>query len=280
MIKKIPLFMIASIILLISLLVQPVSADTIGAYRTVTMKGPSGLLVPLGFESVMPLPMALALYNWISFGLILLMASIASRRNMGKVAITVPIVAGITLWFGWLNFPDPTQATKAYSFIIMFVLLGVGIYMKDTLHKEFGIAGPGSMLMNLAVFMILLQAIVGIMNASAIWDQNVGVQSNQWNNVDIQNEVSSLSNTGGLFNQIIDIGTILLNIAISAMKIFVSMIMSVAVFSVALVLIFPILSTSPMAIAMLGVMQIGIWILYAKFGNDYFYLKAQGTTDL
>lgn len=271
--KHVHIFILITILLA---LIPIASAENITSYRTVTMKGPNGLLVELGIENVLPLSEALQIYNWISAIIIILVGSLAAKRDTRFVAILIPIFAAILLWFGWLNTPDPG---KTISIVIMCAVLAVAIYMKDSLHEGFGIAGPGSMLMNLAIFLIILQAVVGMLNAGAIFDQNIGVQSDQYQNVDLSQEVTSISNTSGLLGDILTYAMILVQLAIATIKILLSIILSVGIFSIALVMIFPFLTQSPMALALLGVMQIGIWILYAKFFSDLFYMKAFTTTE-
>jgi hypothetical protein len=55
--------------------------------------------------------------------------------------------------------------------------------------------------------------------------------------------------------------------------------LSIALFSLTITQIFPMITTSPMAMGLLVVFQIGIWLLYAKFIMDLFYKPAPGTSD-
>lgn len=250
--------------------ISAASATNVSVSRAVTCEGPSGMLVPLGIENVIPLSDALTWYNWISSGIILLVAAVASKRNFHYIALTLPMVAAIVTWFGWLQTNDTGQT---WSIIIAFALLGVGIYFKQQLKESFGIGGPGSTLMSLVVFMILLSAVFGMVNSSGIWKDNVGVASEEFSNVNLESEITSISNTGGWLDSVINSGTAFVTAAISSLKILVTMMMSIAFFSAAIVLMYPWLMASPIAIAILGIMQTAIWILYAKIFVDIMYFK-------
>lgn len=267
-------------VLLICLLVvsgvAATSTTNITSYRAVTLKGPSGLLVPLGIENYMPLDEALVWYNWICFAIIFPFACAAGSRETRFFVIAIPIITAIFAWWGWFNTPDPATT---YGLIIVSALMGVGLYMKGALRENWGLGGPGSTLINLVVYIIILQAVIGFVNTSTIWNENTGIANEDYSNVDLSEQTEGLISEGGVLNTLINTATILYNIAFSAIRVLVSIIASIALFSVVLLLAFPFLNT-PIALAFLTVLQVGNWVLLGKFMSDYFYMKTIGTTDL
>lgn len=257
--------------LLLLAFVVPVSADTIVGTRAATLKGPSGLLIPLGIENVVPLQTAIVWYNWICVIIILPIAAVASKRNFEYYALLLPLVAGLLTMFGWFNTGNIPQQVGV---IIFFAVVAVGLIMKKSLRENFGLGGPGSTFMNIAIFMIVLSAVVGMVNSSAIWQDNTGVASNQYLNADVSQEIVQLNNAGGVLDDIINTGNALLNAGYAAVKVLLSTVLSVAVISAALVLIFPFLASSPMALALLLIFQAMMWVLEARFISDYLYSRS------
>lgn len=268
------------LILFLMLVVGVVAADTytnISSSRSVTTKGAYDILVSLGIEYILPLASAYYWYNLISIGLLVGVTSIASKRNTGQVALLIPAITGLCIYFGWLHSPNPTMT---YGMLAFSVVVAGAIYMNDTLHMNFGMAGPGSKFLNIVFYMIILQAVVGFVNTSAIWgDNNVGVQTGAYSNVDLQEEITSLSDTGGWMNDIISTATIFTEVAIATLKILISVLVSVFLFGLALLLIFPFLNT-PITVAFLAVVTVILDYLFIKYMADAFYFKSLGVNDV
>ena len=167
-----------------------------------------------------------------------------------------------------------------YGMLCFAAIVAAAIYMNDSLHMNFGIAGPGSKFLNIVFYMIILQAVVGFVNTSAIWGENsVGTQTSQYTNVDLQTEVTNLSNSGGLMNDVLSIATTFTEIAISVVKVLISVVISVFLFGVAILLIFPFLNT-PLVVAFLAVITLVLDYLFIKFMADVFYFKSIGVSDV
>jgi len=264
---------------LLCLMVGAVTAEysNISSTRSVSTKGPYDILVSLGFEYVLPLATAYYWYNLISIGMLVGVTSIASKRNTGSVALLIPVITGMCMYFGWLHSPNPTMT---YGMVCFSAIVAVAIYMNDSLHMNFGIPGPGSKFLNIVFFMIILQAVVGFVNTSAIWGEtNVGVQSADYANVDLQAEVTSMSNSGGLLTDALSALTVFTDIAISVIKVFISIVISIFLFGVAILLIFPFLNT-PIVVLFLGVITVVLDYLFIKYMADVFYFKSVGVNDL
>lgn len=252
------------LVLVSLLLINPVLAaeGNISASRSVTANGPYDLLVPLGIEKVLPLDIALMFYNWIAVMLLFFLIAMASQRNMRFFNIIAPLLAGIFAYFGWLN---DANDLKVWSIIGLTALLSVGIYMKDTNKEKWGSGGPGLTLLNFVFFMILLQAAVGVVNSTNIWEHNLAVTPEKYQNVDLETEMSSLSNTGGLMSGAISTALALLELGIMILQLILSIILTIAAFSITLYLVFPFLYDNLLVVALIGAVQVVVWLLYAWF---------------
>ena len=143
------------------------TTTTLTATEGTTSQGPLGLLISLGIENV---PGLLAtqvtwFYNLIGVGLLLLLGSITSERNVRHWTILVPIMGAMFVFFGWIHAPTPTQT---WGIIIFAVFVAVCLYMKGSLKENFGIGGPGSTLLNILMLVILFQSIVGLVNLPSV----------------------------------------------------------------------------------------------------------------
>jgi len=264
-----------AILLMLAIMVIPVSAETVVGTRAVTMNGPSGMLVPLGLENVMPLEQARMWYSWICIIIILPIAAFSSQRNHHMFAVFIPVIAAILVGIGWLYTPNLTQTM---GLIIGGGFFGAAYYAKTQMRNTWGSGGPGSMLMNIVVFMIILSGVVGFVNSAAIWGE-YGAVPNQFTNVNLEDEVTQISNQGGFIDDIYNLGTAFLSAAASSIKVFLSIMISVAAISAALLLVYPWLMDSPMVISALVTFQVVLWILYAKMAYDMFYVKSQFATE-
>lgn len=253
-------------LLLISilLLITPVAAvgTNITGSRGVTANGPYSLLVPLGLEQVpgVTLTTALMFYNFIAVALLFFGMSMASQRNMRFFVIIIPMLAGIFAYFGWLN--NSANPSQVWGIIIMTALIAVGIYIKDTNKEKWGSGGPGFTLFNFVFYMILLQTSIGIVNTTAIWDHNVAVTPSQYQNVDLSAQMDGVSNTGGFLGTIVSTAVALIGIGIMVLKLLISIIITIAAFSVVLLVTFPWLANNPLALVVIGGIQVVVWVSY------------------
>jgi hypothetical protein len=265
------------LLLVALLLISPVVAagtNTTGS-RGVTANGPYNLLVPLGIEQVPGVPLATALmfYNFIAVALLFFGMSMASQRNMRFFVIIIPMLAGIFAYFGWLN--NAANPSQVWSLIIMTSLIAAAIYVKDTNREKWGSGGPGFTIVNFVFYMILLQTAVGITNATAIWDHNIAPTSSQYQNVDLQEQMGGISNTGGLLGTAINTALALLEIGILVLKLLISVILTVAAFSVVLLITFPWLAANPLVLVVIGGVQVVVWISYILFFFNLTYKPSQ-----
>jgi len=261
--KAFPILLLA--VLLVGLVPIPVSAATenVSAVVSVTCKGPYDILVSLGIENFLPLSQARIYYNWISVAMLVMIGAMASSRTTRFISILIPVMAALFVYFGWFTFADPSNPARLLGIIIVGAVLAVAAYMKGSLHERFGIAGPGSMMFNLVFFIIILQATVGFVNSTALWDVNAApTASTEYSNIDLKTEITSVSSTGGLLNDISQTTTILTEMAIGCLKMFISMGIALVAFSVTIAIVYPWIASSLYGPALLILLQVGIYAIY------------------
>ncbi|MDD3961317.1 MAG: PKD domain-containing protein [Bacteroidales bacterium] len=238
---------------------------------TVTGKGPNGVMVDLGLPS-------LNWYRWISVCILFMMGAMASQRTKQFWALLIPIFAALFLWFGWF-----TGTSSTAGIITLCVVLGAIVYMKSSLREKFGVGGPGTMLLNIVIYLLILQACVGFINGLNVWtDAGFGNQAtavvNQWSNIEIK-DISDLQSTGGWGLTALATAEFFADMLLSAAIVFINILFSIVTIYPTVQLLFPWMLTSPQTIAFLALLQLGIWILYAKFMFDYFAKPSYGTDD-
>ena len=160
-------------------------------------KGIDGVGVPIG------IPIAYAyIYTWISLGFLFLIAASASQRNGEFWAILLPIFASMFYWWGWLVLPT----AQGIGIIIMAGVLAMGVYFKGKQQEKFGLAGPGSPFLNIVFWMIILQASIGFINATHMFDGtgNSAATPVKYQNVDLSVSVPTKAQTGGFFAGVTD----------------------------------------------------------------------------
>lgn len=249
-------------LLLVALIVSPsvlAGTEVISASRGVTCKGATGVLVDLGLASVMPLQTSLFYYNWIAVLLLFFTAAMSSQRNMRFFGIFLPLFAALLAYFGWLN---ASNSAQMWGFIIGTGVLAVMIYMKDSNREKNGAGGPGVTILNIVFALVLLQTIIGMVNVCAIFNTNVAPTPSQFQNVDLSEQLNGISNAGGLLSGAISTIVGLLIAGILILVMLLGVLLSIISFEAVLLLAFPFLASSPLALGILTGMQIVIWITY------------------
>lgn len=228
--------------------------------RSVTAKGEHGILVEIGFEDLLPNEDWVRLfYNWISVMLVFFMMAMASQRNMRFFAIIGVIIAAMCGYFGWFYSSNPVQL---WGLIGVSGLIAAGVYLKDTNKEKWGSGGPGNTLMNFVFLMILLQSAVGVVNTTAIWEHNTAVTPDKWQNVELSEQLNTVSNTGGLLDGLITTAIMLLEMSIMVLKMVITILLSIVAFSVTLLLVFPWMAGNVYILAALGAIQVIVYISY------------------
>ena len=253
------------------------AAANISEYRGVTCKGPLNLLIPLGFENFFPAATSIWIYNFISIGCLFPLAAASGERNTRFFSFLIPLLAAMFVFFGWLQAPD---AATTWGIIIGCGLLAGALYMKETLRENWGIGGPGSTLLNIAFYLIILQCVIGIVNGAGIWGSNAAVTPSEYQSVDLTEQVSSVSNTGGFLEAVASFSSILTSMAIGALRVFIQIIASIVLSSAVILAAFPILQESNLAIAFLVAFNLVEWLLFAKLALDFYYFRNAFATEV
>ena len=261
------------ILLLACALVGVASADTT-TYATqgigATDKGESGVLVPIG------IPVQLVyVYTWISLGFLFLIAAGASQKNGEFWAILLPIFASMFVWWGWLVMPT----SQGIGIIFMSGMLAIGIYFKGKQQEKFGIAGPGSPFLNIVFWMVIVQASIGLINATDLFSGtgNSSVTPLEYQNVDLTTAVPEVAKTGGFFQDLTSDLYLLGTGAWSAMTMmwevlisivyFKSLVLSIAPFLADVAIVNTFLDVITVAIDFIILVAVWMWLFKPPMGE-------------
>ena len=241
-------------ILLMLLIIPCVSADTT-TYATQgageTDNGESGVLVPIG------IPVQLVyVYTWISLGFLFLIAAGASQKNGEFWAILLPIFASMFVWWGWLVMPT----SQGIGIIFISGMLAIGIYFKGKQQEKFGIAGPGSPFLNIVFWMVIVQASIGLINATDLFSGtgNSSVTPLEYQNVDLTTAVPEVAKTGGFFQDLTSDLYLLGTGAWSAMTMMWEVLISIVYFKSLVLSIAPFLADVALVSTFLDVLSVAI----------------------
>jgi hypothetical protein len=267
-------------------------SEYLTAAGSLVMSGPTGIMVSLGIEYVvgMALTTAYMYYNYISVCLMFFIAAMAGARSESRFLIVLPIMGGIFLWFGWIQTGTPDTQLQFLMFLIIAALLGIFSYMNDVNHEKYGVAGPGSKLLNIVFFLILFQAAVGVISGFNLFDAGtaqpvsnvctVGYQCDAYGNIMLSESVGTIGETGGLFQSAIGILTALPMLAIGILKMLITILISIVAFPLVLNAsissIYPGISSNMAYIGFLALMQVGIWAVYLMTIFAWYYKPTPG----
>ena len=234
----------------------------------VTFTNILGLRVPLGIETVVPPGWAMLFYNMIFVGLIIFIAGFGSRVNVRYTMVSIVAFSGIMWWFGWASLyiaaSNTVDSIRPLNMIILASVMAGALYLKEANKEAFGSAGgAGNTLLNVLYYFILLQTAVGLVNMTGIWDNNSAVTPTayQYNNANIEAQVTTQNNIGGFLGGMISDTQAMANLAIQSGQMLLQIINGVAGFPGVLVSAFPWIAASPAAMAFVGALSIIIILL-------------------
>lgn len=235
----------------------------------------TSLRVSLGLENLMSLDTAFMFYNYIALGIIFFIASMAGARNEARYCVFIPLIAGFFAYIGWLHSPSPVAT---WGVMVMCGLLGVMIYLNEAHHERYGVGGPGPKLINIVLYIVLFQAAFGMVTALGIFDlnsgapatnvcavggQNIQATCDSYGNINLEQSVQGVSNSGGLLNQIVSVATALGGMALSL--IFFIVTMAATIVGAPLVInstmnnLFPGIGENAAYLAFMGIVAIVFW---------------------
>jgi hypothetical protein len=238
-----------------------------------TFGGPGGVLIPLGIENVISnLTLITQYYNYFSLFTIMILGLVAGQRDTKFISILMPIWAGFCMFAGWLRYPN---MGTGFGILVVCAAIAIMTYMQETVHERFGIAGPGNKIVKIFMFLIILQCVVVFVNSAAIFPvaSPLAPGSAQYSNIDLTSQFTSINGVGGVSEtSVVDIVSITLQIAISALFLFLKCVLSIAAFSVIIAQVFPwIVMAGATGIAFLVLIQFAIWAMYLLFIFTLFY---------
>jgi hypothetical protein len=258
----------------------------------VMTKGLLGILISLGIENWVTTTQAYYCYNLISIAIIIFIAAMSGPRSEAAFTIIVPIFAGLFTYFGWLRLATPAQTQGLFYLIVMMGVLGIIMYMNDQNRQNYGTIGPGSKLFNVAIFLALFGAcltlISGFSVAGLVSPQTqpvpgtcyVGSTCDQFHNIDVTTTTNSYKATS-----VVDIGSAAgwvlengLKLTMGLVTILIGALFFPAIMYSTMNGLFPGISDSPAYIAVLGILQITVLLIYMVSMYEFFTKSPAGST--
>ncbi len=268
---------LALLISTITMLVASASAtlvNTTAAGTASTMLGAGGYLIDLGIENVPGVTTAQAkfYYNIISIALVLWLAWVADEPSSSYFCIIGVGIAAFCAYAKWFTTPNPGGE---WGLIVMCALLSVLMYMTEKKRIQFGINGAGDPLIQIVVFILILQSTIGLINGAGIFSAGttVATPSNCANgsvtytncvingNVELTN-IAQNSGSQNIVGQTFNYITTVVTMGWNLLVLVVQLLISVACFALVLFQTYPWIADSPQAVLLVGVMQVMIWIIY------------------
>ncbi len=270
--KKITIIIAAA---LLGLLCVPAGATTyLEAANSIMFKSPLGMLIPLGIENFVSATDAIMYYNYISMALLLIIAAFSGQSNESRFMVAIPLFAALEVFIGWLQAPDPTAY---WGMIVGCLLLASLMYMNDMNHEKYGLPGPGTKVLTIAIMIIVFEASVVLMSDAAfnpfpevggmnsqksLTCDGYGYSCDSNGNIDLRSSVTTVNTVGGTGVDAISVITWAAGVAIAMIKFIILVVGAVLLFSGVMVATYPALAASPFALLILGIMQIVIWVIY------------------
>ena len=119
------------------------------------------------------------------------------------------------------------------------------------------------------------QVVVGVVNSTAIWNHvstgqsdiisNTSFDQTYALNADLSKSVPSVSNTGGMLSALTGAASMAAQVLWGCVMMLLSIIGSIACFAVVVLQIYPWIGDSPVAMLLLGAIQLGIYFIYTMY---------------
>lgn len=260
--------------------IQPVMATTTGMVgSTMTSAGPLNILLSLGIENIpgVSVDYAFTIYKVISFAIIMLIAMSSDRKTQDIFSIIIVACAAIFSYFGWWNILMPDGSINqvvSWSMVIFCALIAVVSYMTSQNQINFGISGAGDPVIKLFMFFVIFSSCLGMISSTQIFAAVQGVPpappictNNDYTNCQVSGatelaSIGSSNSAGGLFSNLGNYATMFVSAGYNMIMLMISMILSLVCVAATLLIVYPWLWDSPPAMIMLGLLQMGIYVLY------------------
>jgi len=251
-----------------------ISVSLVAAGTSATMLGAGGYLIDLGIQNIPGVTMAQAkfYYNIISIALVMWLAWVADEPSSAQFCIIGVGISAFTAYAGWFTTPNPGGQ---WGLIIMCTVLAVILYMTEKKRFLYGINGAGDPLINILVFILLMQSTIGLINGAGIFDPGATVAtpsecangSVTYTNCAINGNlmltnIQTTSGTNNILGQSFNILSTVVSMGWNLLVLVVQLLVSVACFAAVIYQTYPWIAGSPQAIILVGLLQVGIWIIY------------------
>ena len=261
----------------ISLLITSVSATAVNftaAGTAATMMGAGGYLIDLGIQNVPGVTAAQAAfyYNIISLALVMWLAWVADEPSSAQFCVIGVGIAAFCAYAKWFTTPNPGGE---WGLVIMCALLAVLLYMTEKKRIQFGINGAGDPLINIVVFILLMQSTIGLINGAGIVDisnsrptpSECEVGSTTYTNCAINGNlmltnIQTTAGTEDILTRTFDYLTTVVSMGWNLLVLIIQLLVSVACFALVLIQTYPWILQSDQAMILVGLMQLGIWFIY------------------
>jgi len=261
----------------ITLFVASASAtlvNTTAAGTASTMLGAGGYLIDLGIQNVPGVTAVQAkfYYNIISIALVMWLAWVADEPSSAQFCIIGVGIAAFCAYAKWFTTSNPGGE---WGLIVMCALLAVLLYMTEKKRILFGINGAGDPLIQIVVFILILQSTIGLINGTGIFSVGTTVSTPQEcadgsltyenciinGNVQLTN-IAENSGTQNIVGQLFDYITTVVTMGWNLLVLIVQLLLSVACFALVIYHAYPWIVDSPQAVLLVGLLQLGIWLMY------------------
>lgn len=255
----------------------------VAAASSVTSAGSLGLLVSLGIETVpgVSLAQARVYYRWIAFGIIMLIGFWVDQNSSAEFCLFGAAMSAVFWWFGWLTTPvisggvDTGEVTAAgpIALIVLCVVLAVAMYFADQKKKNFGVQPTGDTLINIVMYLMVLQASIALINgvglvpvtAQAATPSVCGgsslTQSCYLNGNTQLTNLQSTTVTGNALTTFFDMVSTVATMGWSALVGALQVVIAVIAFPIVIQGVFPWVAQSAPALALLSIFGIAIWVV-------------------
>jgi hypothetical protein len=154
-------------------------------------------------------------------------------------------------------------------------VLAVILYMTEKKRFLYGINGAGDPLINILVFILLMQSSIGLINGTGIFESGATVAtpaecangSVTYENCAINGNlmltnIQTTSGTQNIIGQSFNYITTIVTMGWNLLVLIVQLLISIACFSAVLLKTYPWIAGSAVALLFVGLLQVGIWLIY------------------
>lgn len=238
-----------------------------------------GVLINLHIQDFFDTNTAIMYYNYVAMFFIITWATISSAAHEHRYMFSVPFLAAVFIFIGWLRAYNPTQY---WGSIVALMLIGGFMYMDSANKEKRGTGGAGQKVLTIAFTIMAFSAAFGFVSSSNIipLTTTYGTSSNTMcgtayqcdaaGNPNLDSSVTQLSTVGGMTSDLSSMTTFGTSIVYFIWTV-IAVIGAVVMLSAVVVAAFPVFASSPQALMILGLMQLVIYAVYFIAIFNWYY---------